>query len=468
MKPLRGLLFCIPLVLTAQFSPGELSKFHADLEGTTNCVQCHEIGKKSLSDGCILCHSPLKKRIDAGKGYHKDKKKDCGSCHSDHNSREFELVYWPKNINDFNHDETGYKLEGKHRSLKCAECHTRKFITWEPIIAWAKEHTRFPVLDRTFLGLDQSCKSCHKDVHRGEVSRTCSDCHNPTDWKSPIQTFDHRKARFQLTGAHIKVECVRCHLPKKKQAQEVWKLTGLRFDTCTACHEDEHKGSFGQNCESCHNTTDWKKELKAFDHSKTKYPLEGKHVNVKCADCHQPQLAGGLPKFDTCLACHEDKHFGQFTARRDGGDCAACHTVKGFKPTIFTIVMHQSGRFKLEGSHLAVPCSECHKVYQPVKNVKAVRFTWRDPVCSLCHEDVHRGQFKLHFRNRCEKCHNASAFTAVNFDHAQSKFPLDGKHRNVACDKCHRKEMDRVSTFTRYRPVPHRCVDCHTLTGDIR
>lgn len=452
----------------SQFSPGPLSKYHAHLEGTTNCVQCHELGKKEISNGCIECHSPLKIRMDQDKGYHRDdRKKDCGLCHSDHNGKEFELVFWPKNMTKFNHTETGYRLEGNHRNVKCGQCHMRENIKWEPIITWANENTTFPVLDRTFLGLSQDCQSCHNDIHKGEVGSDCQTCHNLNNWKDASQSFNHNKSKFLLTGAHKKVECEKCHKKHSDWTPPVKQLTGMAFESCASCHTDFHKGSYGEKCESCHMTKDWK-ETKSFDHSKTKYPLEGKHSNVKCMDCHNQTLAGTLPLYLSCQACHSDYHEGQFRNRPDGGDCAACHTVNGFKPTTFTISMHLITRFVLDGGHMAVPCNQCHTPYKTKSGKTQIQFTWENPECKICHQDVHRNQFEIHYNNTCESCHISTSFNTVEFQHDKTQFPLDRKHQNVPCQDCHPSERDNAGIFTRYQPLPSRCVDCHKLTDDIR
>ena len=68
---------------------------------------------------------------------------------------------------------------------------------------------------------------------------------------------------------------------------------------CTTCHEDHHKGRFGTTCTTCHNTTDWKDakvEEKGFDHSKTNYPLTGRHQEVACQKCHTAG-ADGRPRY---------------------------------------------------------------------------------------------------------------------------------------------------------------------------
>ncbi len=464
----KGIILILPSVLFAQFSPGALSKYHSHLEGNKNCIQCHEIGNKELSDGCINCHSPLKRRINATAGYHRDKKRDCGSCHSDHNGRAFELVYWPKDISNFNHNETGYSLTGGHEKVKCAKCHDKSYITWEPILLWAKEKSRPSVLNRTFLGLDSTCNVCHEDIHKGQVSSDCASCHNTTDWELVIRDFDHNRAKFLLNGAHKKVKCEKCHPVQPDHPRKVWQLTGMAFDNCTQCHEDVHKGSFGPTCESCHSTLDWKKELKVFDHSKTQYPLLGKHAAVSCVQCHQLTLAGGLPQFKACMDCHEDKHYDQFIFRPDKGECGACHTVDGFKPTTFTPTLHESARFILDGAHRAIPCSGCHKPYRPEKNISTIQFTWKDLSCLPCHDDVHRGQMKRNYNNRCEACHNSTSFIPSITDHGETAFPLDGKHKNVPCSDCHKTEKDPRGVFIRYQPVSHDCRDCHTFTGQIR
>jgi hypothetical protein len=51
----------------------------------------------------------------------------------------------------------------------------------------------------------------------------------------------------------------------------------------------------------------------------------------------------------------------------------------------------------------------------------------------------------------------------VKFDHQRdSQFKLDGVHVRVACSGCHRTEiLGSGKTRVIYRPVPHRCEDCH-------
>ncbi len=467
---LRFLFLFVLIVgsIQAQFSPGKLSKYHARYEGNANCEKCHEQGKKELSNGCIECHTPLQERITAGQGYHRGKTSSCGSCHSDHNGEEFELVYWPRDISTFDHSETGYRLSGKHIELKCAQCHKQEFITDQLIKTWAAENTDFSVLDRTFLGLNKDCQNCHTDVHKDEVGQDCAKCHNTLDWKRAGRDYDHQQARFLLTGAHQQVDCIKCHKIDELRTPKVWQLTGMAYDQCGHCHSDQHQGAYGSTCETCHSTRDWIKNLKPFDHSQTKYPTTGKHADVKCQRCHTRELTGKLPAYSQCLACHDDQHYGQFATRTDKGDCGSCHTVYGFQPTTFSQQMHSLSAFPLDGAHRTVPCNLCHKPFEPAVGVVTPQYTWIHQSCYVCHTDVHFNQFKTKYDNDCAKCHDTATFRQVTFDHSQAAFALDGKHRNVSCIECHFTSADLPGDVVLYIPLPHRCVDCHTITDQIR
>ena len=83
--------------LTAQLSPGDLSRSHAHLEGISNCTKCHELGNKITDEKCLSCHTEISDRIRLNKGYHSSdevKGKQCIACHSEHNGKDFQLILW--------------------------------------------------------------------------------------------------------------------------------------------------------------------------------------------------------------------------------------------------------------------------------------------------------------------------------------------------------------------------------------
>src|SRR5262245_40453096 len=53
-------------------SPGPLSESHASIDGPDHCNDCHNDSREVFNDRCLGCHdhANLKKRIDAGQGFH--------------------------------------------------------------------------------------------------------------------------------------------------------------------------------------------------------------------------------------------------------------------------------------------------------------------------------------------------------------------------------------------------------------
>src|SRR5512140_728724 len=110
----------------AQISPGKLSRFHQSLEGISNCTKCHDLGEAVADSKCLDCHSAVQSRIAAGTGYHPSTEINtakCGTCHSEHNGLDFELVNWKGGKQIYDHRLTGFALEGAHRNKECSSCH---------------------------------------------------------------------------------------------------------------------------------------------------------------------------------------------------------------------------------------------------------------------------------------------------------------------------------------------------------
>ncbi|MEZ5285597.1 MAG: hypothetical protein R2712_12495, partial [Vicinamibacterales bacterium] len=210
--------------LGALVSPGRLTKAHAELEGVTNCLQCHSAGRQVAADKCLSCHRPVADRIAKKVGVHRDVTTDCVTCHVEHAGPDAELR--PFDVQSFDHRaETGYALDGRHAPLaqQCATCHKT----------------------RSFLTASTACASCHADPHRRTLGNDCTACHSTAVAFTDATTrFDHTRAAFSLTGAHTTVACVNCH------ANQVYKP--VAFDTCERCHESPHTPPLPGACSSCH------------------------------------------------------------------------------------------------------------------------------------------------------------------------------------------------------------------------
>jgi hypothetical protein len=121
-------------------------------------------------------------------------------------------------------------------------------------------------------------------------------------------------SRFALTGLHNLVACSKCHVTVAfKDAKS----------DCWSCHDkqDVHMRRLGTDCETCHNTRDWRDW--DFDHDKTRFKLLNGHATPQCVDCHVAPVAKKIGKIDGCSGCHgkDDTHDGAF-----GENCDRCHT----------------------------------------------------------------------------------------------------------------------------------------------
>jgi hypothetical protein len=445
-----------------QISPGPLSKAHQSLNGTTLCASCHQFGAATPTFKCLDCHKEVAKALAEKHGYHallemkNPNSKDCVRCHLDHNGEKFPLIHWETPREKFDHKLTGYVLEGKHATIACEKCHTPANIRPDQRALIKKQD-----VSQSFFGMSQKCIACHEDYHKGQLGPDCQSCHNVSDWKAAKQ-FDHSKTRFPLTGLHIQVACEKCHKPDAPGAPARFK--DMKFASCTNCHVDPHHGSFKQRCEDCHTTTSWKKILPGFefDHSKTKYPLVGEHAKVACVSCH----SGGdfkkqLP-FANCMDCHLDIHKGQFTSRAQKGECAECHTVNGWKPSLFGVKEHATSKYPLEGKHITVECAKCHL---PAGKETIYKVAFAN--CTDCHKDAHDSQFAaVPYKNRCETCHTAvdwhrSLFTIAK--HRDTHYPLTGAHVAVPCADCHiAGAAGRKDKILPFHFEDRTCTACHS------
>ncbi len=318
---------------------------------TARCENCHTVtpSREKLPTDCNACHRKDDKHAGTLGA-------QCGSCHTERNWREAKV----------DHEATKFPLLGKHKDIECRECHrdvkqyketptdcqschrkddTHKgrygakceschnAKTWRDIAFRHERDTKYALkgkhakvaCDKCHTGrlyddkLDTDCNACHArdDTHKGELGARCVSCHDETTWK--LGRFDHRRSRFPLVGAHVRLECKSCHKSNRyKEAPLV----------CLGCHEgdDKHKATLGHDCAACHNARDWR--TWDFDHGRTRFALDGAHRPAACIACH---VAAGV-KIATlpidCASCHrsDDVHRGEY-----GSSCERCHTTATFR-----------------------------------------------------------------------------------------------------------------------------------------
>lgn len=455
------LLFCA-VPGRAQISPGPLAKAHQSLSGDSNCTKCHQVSTRSPEFRCVDCHREVAREIEQNRGLHATYPRSgppgssCVKCHSDHNGADFQMIHWDPTPKGFDHAKTGYLLDGKHVGASCRSCHNPQHISLPERARLSSKD-----LNHTWFGLSPDCVTCHEDKHQGRFGAVCTQCHSTVDWKAAKieqKAFDHSKTRYPLTGAHREVACGKCHI---NGPDGMPRYTGIPTAPCTACHQDPHQGEFKQGCTSCHNTSNWKDVTfrTAFDHSKTNYPLVGKHVDVPCGFCHNGGDFKAPMAFASCMDCHkDDPHGGQFAKRAGQGRCESCHTVQGWSPSTFSVADHAKTDYPLVFPHAGVKCAACH-----IPAGKQTLFKVRFARCIDCHKDEHAGQFAAApWENRCEQCHKGATFKTTTFTlarHQSSSFPLTGGHRAVACNQCHKPAAGSEAAVYHFRQLD--CATCH-------
>ncbi len=205
-------------------------------------------------------------------------------------------------------------------------------------------------------------------------------------------------------------------------------------NNCLECHEPLH-GITTERCETCHTDVN--------EQRVTGTGLHG-HLNnidvTDCASCHRDHRGRefdpnelALKKFDhTAIGFSLAWHFTNYD--QSSMKCEACHT---------------ETTFSLD----TTSCSNCHQAHDATFMTQHTEAFGSD--CLTCHDGV-------------DKMHN--------FDHAQTKFSLEGKHAVVDCAECHKASVAVQDTATdcaacHKEPPVHagmfsaNCVECHTPAG---
>lgn len=467
-------------LLNKLLAPGPLMKGHEHLEHK-DCLKCHEPAGGVPNKLCMDCHTGIKKQVLSKQSFHGLMGgKDCIDCHKDHKGRDYNAVRFDQK--NFDHNRTGFKLEGGHKGVECAECHTQK-----------RTKKKIRQNEIRFFGTSDSCKSCHMDddIHffKGKFAKVeCSTCHNVVDWKQ-AKEFDHKKETgYALIGTHSKISCEKCHAPKGK-ASAKYDFPELKTKKCLTCHVDQHKTNLspkfrGGNCATCHNQIEW--PIKNFNHKVTTFPLRGAHARTNCIDCHKQSSSVNRSKKgdyrwvglnQDCKSCHADYHgFGNRKSPRLGplDNCAQCHMENSWKQDL-KFNHNTQTRFPIDGKHKKNQCFDCHvtqsgKKVGPPNTLRKYHFAnLPQKTCEVCHRSPHSKEFHQRFKGvKCANCHTPkgweikAASSMLRGDksfHNKTRFPLTGKHAQQDCKSCHVVKGKEVYKFPGFKRG--FCDNCH-------
>lgn len=350
-----------------------------------NCLSCHNMNKwenatgfdhaktrfkltgKHLTVKCESCHKTIQDdKYPEDKTYlnfNVQKFNACQDCHQDIHKGRFgsnctkchNTSGWQNyNANNFDHNNTLYPLRGLHSTVQCAQCHK----PGKPM-----KITKY-----------QECRDCHSDIHKGQFANramkgVCEECHNVQGFSPSQYSLDmHQLSAYPLEASHLAVPCLECH-KKNKSSVNSKNVLSFRFTTtqCESCHKDVHQGNTANfsgdgGCKTCHSVIAWNKIT--FDHTKTKFTLQGAHKQTACIKCHKNEMSAGSQTWQfqniimDCFNCHNDIHNGQFNTPGKQADCNHCHTPVDWFAARFN--HEKDARFSLKGAHEYVPCQKCH------------------------------------------------------------------------------------------------------------
>ena len=190
-----------------------------------------------------------------------------------------------------------------------------------------------------------------------------------------------------------------------------------------------------------------------------------------CTECH---VLGDKVTNDKCLDCHieiknlltQNKGYHSSTEVK-AKECASCHNdhhgrnfeIIRFDTTTFD---HNLAGYELLGKHQEVNCLECHKK-EHISDAKIQKlegtYLGLGSECLDCHTDYHQETLAVN----CTDCHDHQAFKpAPRFDHNKTDYTLKGKHKDLDCIECHKKEIRNGEDFQQFSGVKFgKCTDCH-------
>jgi len=253
--------------------------------------------------------------------------------------------------------------------------------------------------------------------------------------------------------------CLECHAAIDTQIKDDKGLhgtiprPGIDAQECATCHS-EHHGPFFSIVNRQSFVMAGVPDPKLFDHKRIGWDMNGKHLELACAECHEHAFDDVLPPggeryiglAQDCVTCHEDPHEGQMK-----NSCASCHGQETWEK------MHADGHEKnleLIGGHGGLDCRACHaKETDRALEAMDKRSKILAPrTCVECHESPHAPVFAqknaaavaMPLETSCVSCHAAEhdsfrdeRLALSSEQHARSGFTLDLPHDQQKCQQCH-------------------------------
>lgn len=212
-----------PEVWALSVKPGNLSKFHSNLED--NCNACHAPYRGVGRDQCVTCHAAQVEILKKQNTSFHSSIASCTGCHFEHQGKDASITKM---------DHTHFALVATEM-LKKHKSDTEN--TDQGLAAWLQAgqksyHGTDAALEKTL-----SCVTCHakQDKHRSLFGSDCSTCHDTAKWS--ISSFRHPLPTSR--------DCSQCHqappshymMHFKMISQKVAGVEHAKVTQCFACHQ---------------------------------------------------------------------------------------------------------------------------------------------------------------------------------------------------------------------------------------
>ncbi|MBN8549603.1 MAG: hypothetical protein J0M12_09835 [Deltaproteobacteria bacterium] len=216
--------------------PGELSKYHANLEN--NCTECHAPNRGVIREQCVTCHAAQTEILKKQNTSFHSSITSCTGCHFEHQGKEASIT----------------RMDHTHLALTATEMlknGTPKSGNVELGVA-----DFFQAARKAYHGIDAAiekslnCSSCHanQDRHRSLFGSDCSSCHETIKWS--LSSFRHPLPTSR--------DCSQCHQAPPSHYMMHFEMISKKVASTGA---DQNSGCCGSvkvtQCYACHQTTSW-------------------------------------------------------------------------------------------------------------------------------------------------------------------------------------------------------------------
>ncbi len=216
--------------------PGELSKYHFDLE--KNCKECHVPYKGVVKEQCVTCHAAETEILKKQNTSFHSSVTSCTGCHFEHQGRDALIT----------------KMDHTHLALVATEMLKKKTSNTKnaenavtSILQAARKgyHDIDDVLENTL-----NCMTCHanQDKHRSLLGSDCSSCHATDKWS--ITSYRHPLPTSR--------DCSQCHQAPPSHYMMHFEMISKKVASTGAAPGSGCCSSVQvSQCYACHQTTSW-------------------------------------------------------------------------------------------------------------------------------------------------------------------------------------------------------------------